>query len=364
MLLFRKLLCLLFAALLLVQPVFAETESATEAAQLQEADIISAVHTMAELPHNWNPLNPATEEKQWLIRQTTAPMYQLTEDGSWMCVLTRALPEDVTADYAGSYGIPAGATGGYAYRILLSTDARWEDGLKITADDYVFSIQKLLIDEENRENWTFLANAEAVLSEKKKPGDEIISLRDAAFSTVLDAMSAGHRDFYVDTSHFWGLDSGWVSIADRSRIQDFAMPDGMEERFVSGAYLYNRYLASGRENSRFQSEFIGISKTYEGTTTMEDLGVLKISPFELVLILDKPLAPSTLMQKLEKLFLFRKNFWGKDFATSAQTYCSYGPYRITSADSAQIVLEPNENWWGTPVTDAYDRLICRGAGKD
>ena len=35
------------------------------------------------------------------------------------------------------------------------------------------------------------------------------------------------------------------------------MPDGMDERFVSGAYLYNRYLASGRENSRFQRQFDG-----------------------------------------------------------------------------------------------------------
>ena len=142
------------------------------------------------------------------------------------------------------------------------------------------------------------------------------------------------------------------------------MPDGLDERYVSGAYLYSRYLASGRENSRFQSEFIGISKNDGGITTMEDLGLLKISPFELVLILDEPMAPSTLIQKLEKLFLFRKNFWGKDFATSVQTYCGYGPYRITSADSEEIILEPNENWWGIPVTEAYDRIICRAAGKD
>ena len=364
MLSFRKFLCLLFVALILVQPVFAETNTATETTQPLEPDIVSAVHTMAELPTNWNPLNPATEEKQWLIRQTTAPLYQLADDGSWQGVLARALPEDVTADYAASYGIPSGATGGYAYRILLSSDARWEDGLMITADDYIFSIQKLLVDEENRENWTFLANAEAVLSEKKKSGDEVISLRNAGFVNVLEAMSAGYSEFYVDTSHFWGLDSGWLSITDRNRIQDFAMPDGMDERFVSAAYLYNRYLASGKENSRFQREFIGISKTDNGITTMEDLGILKITPFELVLILEKPLAPSILMQKLEKLFLFRKNFWGKNFATSAQTYCGYGPYRITSADSEQIVLEPNENWWGTPVTAQYDRIICRAAGKD
>mgnify|MGYP002519920912 CR=1 FL=1 len=66
-----------------------------------------------------------------------------------------------------------------------------------------------------------------------------------------------------------------------------------------------------------------------------------------------------LMQKLENLFLFRESYWGKDYATSPETYCGYGPYRITAADSSQIILEPNPNWWGAPVTEDFDRIICR-----
>ena len=93
--------------------------------------------------------------------------------------------------------------------------------------------------------------------------------------------------------------------------------------------------------------------------TMDKLGLLSTGSHELVIILQKATAPSTLMQKLENLFLFRESYWGKDFATSPETYCSYGPYRITAADSAQIILEPNPNWWGAPVTDDFDRIICR-----
>jgi hypothetical protein len=69
-------------------------------------------------------------------------------------------------------------------------------------------------------------------------------------------------------------------------------------------------------------------------------------------------------EKLEKLFLFREHYWGKNFATSPETYCGYGPYQITSSNSQEIILEPNPNWWGSAVTEEFDRIICRAAGKD
>lgn len=357
MLQLRKLLCLFLTVLLLVQPVFAG--DATEPVQ---ADIVSAVRTVDTLPSNWNPLTPG-EGKQWFLTMTTAPVYTLT-NGEWEPVLAAALPEDVTADYAGTYGIPADAPGSYAYRILLNDSACWEDGAAITADDYLFSTQKLLEDEENRSNWTFLANAEAALSEEVQPGDAIISLRSASFTSMQEARAAGHTEFYVDTTRFWGLEGGWRSISDRSRLQDFAMPSGMDERFVSPAYLFARYLADGAENSRLQREFIGISEAAGKPFTMEDLGIIPVSSHELVLILQQPAAPSVLMERLETLFLFRESCWGKDFATSPETYCGYGPYRITAADPDQIILEPNPNWWGAPVTGEFDRIICRITGKD
>ena len=180
---------------------------------------------------------------------------------------------------------------------------------------------------------------------------------------IADAVDAGCSDFYIDTTSFWGLEGSWLPVTDRRGLQDFAMPSGMDERFVSPAYLYNNYLAAGREFSRFQKDFVGIPAMSGARWSMEDLGIVKISPFELVLILDSPLAPSALMQKLQNLFLFRQSCWGKDFATSAETYCGYGPYRISAADSQQIILEPNEHWWGFPVSADFDRIICREIGS-
>lgn len=362
MLLLRKTIWLTVTALLLVSSIFGGlfgTEAPTEPTEPPEPDIISAIHTVSQLPDNWSPLTPETEEKQWLQKQTSAPVYTYTADGLWEPVLTTALPEDVTAEYAGTWGIPTHAQAGYAFRIQLRKDARWEDGLLITADDYIFSIQKLLEDEENRPNWTFLANADAVLSGAKKSGTEIVRLQDEDLSGVQEAMDAGFADLYIDTSRFWGLDGGWLSVSDRTRMQDFAMPSGMDERFVSPAYLYTYYLADGKESSRLQSRYVGLCKPLDEPYTMADLGILKINSFELVFLLDEPVTSSTFLQKLENLFLFRESYWGKRYATSAETYCSYGPYRITLTEKDRIILEPNEFWFGAPVSDAFDRIVCR-----
>lgn len=64
---------------------------------------------------------------------------------SWAiaCEMAAALPEDVTADYVGQYGISAGDKA-KAFRIALNPDACWEDGTPINADSYIYSYKELL----------------------------------------------------------------------------------------------------------------------------------------------------------------------------------------------------------------------------
>ena len=95
MLQLRKTLSLIFAVLLLVQPVFAETVDTAPPTVPPEPDLISAVYSMEELPSNWSPLSPATTERTWLRDQTTTPIYKLSADGSWLPVLAAELPEEL-----------------------------------------------------------------------------------------------------------------------------------------------------------------------------------------------------------------------------------------------------------------------------
>ena len=361
MLQLKKALCILLVALLLVQPVFAKEK--TEAAQPAEPDIVTAVKTMARLPGELSPLSAQSPEKQWLRELTTAPLYAMASDGTWVCVLAADLPEDVTGSYAGTHGIPQGAQRHYAYRIALNGAACWADGTPITADDCLFSVKQLLQGDETAEDWLFLANASGILSGQQKQGTDIISLGEAGFSDLSEAWAAGFRDFYLDTDGFWGLDGGWRSISDRTRIQDYAMPGGLDEGFVSPAYLYNRYLMNGAQLSRDQSTFLGICSTPGETLTMEDLGLLRTGARELVVISESPMTVSVLMQKLESLFLFREAVYSAGYGKISPDYPAYGPYRITGAGAEEIILEPNPNWWGDPDPRGYDRIVCQKIGS-
>lgn len=347
----KRLLCLLFALMLFVQPVFAEGE----VTEPTVPDIVTAVKAMQTLPADISPLTPVTEEKLFLRGLTTAPLYALSPDGSYDPVLAAALPEDVTAEYAGSFDIPADAQRGYAYRIRLHENARWEDGAAVTAEDAVYSVRKLFENEHTSAHWQFLAGAAAIGSGKLHTGSHILSLKDAGFSGVTDAWNAGYMDFYLDTEGFWGLGAGWKPISDRIRLRDFAMSGGLDEYFVTPAYLYRYYLMDGAISSRDQTEFIGICSEAGKPYTPEDLGILATGEKELILLTQAPMTASTLMQKLEELFLFRS-----DMADGQ--LLSYGPYRIISSDTEQILLEPNPHWWGEADPRGYDRICCRKIG--
>lgn len=53
--------------------------------------------------------------------------------------------EDATADYKGKYGIPEDDEEGHrAWRITLRDDLKWDDGTAITADDFVYTMEKQL----------------------------------------------------------------------------------------------------------------------------------------------------------------------------------------------------------------------------
>ncbi len=338
----RKALCICFTALLLAQPVFAETEPVP--------DMVTALHPVEKIPTDFDPRTAP----DWLKKLTAASLFALDADGNWTPVLASALPEDVTANHAGTYGIPGNAARGYAYRILLDEQARWEDGTPITGEDYVNSIRAAFENPKTAENWLFLANASAIRSGKLQPGSDIVSLRDAHFSGIGEAWAAGYTEFYLDTEGFWGLGGGWKSVSDRIRLRDFAMASGLDEYFVTPAYLYRYYLMDGAISSYYQTEFIGICRTPGDAMTIEDLGLVQVSDHEIHLLLQEPLTPSTLMQKLESISLFREN---------GDTPLSYGPYRIVSATKTEILLEPNPHWHGGADPRGYDRILCQKIGS-
>ena len=97
---------------------------------------------------NWDPLSWETADDSNITGWITTGYYTflLNSDKSGYSVkpeLAAEMPVDVTAEYAGQYGVSEGETG-KAWRIALNQDLTWDDGTKITSADFVYSMQQLL----------------------------------------------------------------------------------------------------------------------------------------------------------------------------------------------------------------------------
>lgn len=336
----------LITALVLLAALFA---AASVSVSASEAKVV-AVREMEVLPASWNPLEAASSEAEFLRDLTGGGMYRVDHNSKFVDSDLASMPEDVTAEYAGTYGVPETAVRGYAYRIMLNTGACWDDGTPITADDWIYSGRQMLEDGTN-ETLLMLANA-AGYRNGGTHDPRMISLAEAGYGSVAAAMEAGITDFYVDVEHYWGLGDGWRSITDITRLKDGAMTQGYPEMYVSAAWLYDRYLADERPYAYFQSEFVGIAA--EGTPlTLEDVGLVKTGDYEIVLILQEPDTASSLQMKLAEFPLVREGCAYRSGADSP----SYGPYRVAEVTAEGIRLERNPNWWG--VEGQYEQILCR-----
>lgn len=332
----RKLLCLLLCALVLTAPIAAaEVDSATL------PPVYVAIQKLEAVPGSWHPLEELTPAGEAVLELISEPLYRVDERGTVAAAQAAAMPRDITGEYAGSYGIPATARRGYAFEITLREDARWESGEAVTAADWYYTLENLL--EQGRfplEIGGYREFAEG----GTKTAEKIVSLKDAGFGSVMEAEAAGYRDFYIDVTHFWGLEEGWLSVSDQTPLLDAAMPSGCEEMYLTAEYLYLTYLAEGGSQTMFQTEFVGIPQEEGEKLTMEDVGLID-SDGSLVLILRQPVTPTYLALTLGNFRVARENGMG-----------SCGPYRVVWADSTQIQLEPNPHWTGEkPI---YDMVRC------
>ena len=323
----KKWLAMVLSLVLLALPVAAAEEVAMP-------PIYVAVANLPGIPENWDPLGAESAGKQELLELISEPLFRL-EEGVPVPAQAAQLPVDVTAEFAGTYNIPVNAARGYAFAITLREGAAWETGDPVTVADWYFVMEELL----KRDIFPLeLANYWAYLRGDTLPAEEIVSLRDAGFSSAMEAEAAGYSDFYVETETFWGLDGGgWYRITDKTRLFDSSIPSGCEEMFVTPAYLYRRYLADG-PLSIFQTEFVGIPAVEGQKLTWDQIGLVAEEE-RLVLILQEPSTPEFVALSLMGLYPVEA---GSYDGTAAVPAC--GRYRVTEVTETEILLEPNPAW--------------------
>ena len=343
-------------------------------------DYIASTTSMDWNPHTWE-----THDDGNMVDMLTTGFYAivLNADKTGYAIvpeMAAELPVDVTAEYVGKFGIAEGEAN-KAFRIALNQDATWENGEKITADDYIYSMQQQLNPKMlNRRADSYYAgdlivyNAKNYLYAGKTTYDKI--------TDTVDNLIAAGTDIYVDLVNLWNMGGAvdadgnvmpdYVSIADDTMYRDAGVEDeNADEAWVSGKYVFENYLAAGKPYESYQGEYL-FTASIAPETAWEDVGLVKVDDYTIDLILEKPMEEAAFYMPYnlgsnwlvyKPLYEECKSFFdaeGKaveteeEAATVTTDYCkslektiSYGAYRLSYFElDKQISYERNPEWYG------------------
>lgn len=373
---------------------------------------------MAQAPSTWSTHMWQMDSDRVIYGYTEIgfyePVLQVADSSyKWVPEMASALPVDVTSTYAtadNKYFIPTGSTAGYAYKIALNPDAAWEDGVKITANDYVESMKRLLSpDYKNKRADRYIANDYAIANASNYFYDSdygnIAGLAkakkvEAATGTCddLEFLNEAGKDMLFSISNMKLL---CVYNGTQYQFSDFLViggeddETGMFER-GEGDNPLTKWLAEENETGYITatSENIEELKTdfnYIAKICMEDYfgyaydsadenklwkifantySLIDASDFSNVGIIGDESAKTIVLIFKQPVTLFNfyifttgagwlvnlplydnntstvGNVKQTKYATKKEYYKSYGPYKLTSFGLSQIKLAKNDKWYG------------------
>lgn len=315
-----------------------------------------------------DPITVYTEINMWdLILNDTCDGYE------WSCEMAAAEPEDITAQYAGDekWGIPADATEGYAWKVTLNPDAKWEDGTPINADSYIYSMRNMLSPDMNNYNasnyYTKLPIKNAENYFKSKQGATRTAVAsDSGYAEYGDSKlyvsftqptyafyDYSAKDYYDESAPY--LNEAGENLMDKYGSEDYV--EVTDEVKADINFMLKNWYGADEIDEESYLDMAFYDKVLE-PKTFEEIGFFKTGDYELTVILYSPLTPYFFKYYSEAYALVNEEKYeaGKtqtgdmiktNYATSAETYMSYGPYKLVSFQAdKEFRLTRNENWYG------------------
>ena len=252
---------------------------------------------ISQSPRSWNTHNATTDTDTYIQGYTEIGLYDFTlsEDKTTYAFVDEMAtgdPVDVTSRYAGRYGISANESG-KAWEITLNPDATWENGTAITAEDYVWSMERVLSpDMKNSAAATYITgdyeiyNANNYYSYGTTENYFKINAEDTYTDDELSQMvEDGVLYFSFDTAIF--DTEGSFTIAEHHAIESqqkfYLNSDGEDVYDI----LYEAYADSANEYGYIQitSENFDTFKTNLSVLSASALGALIPNWYDLLSIL-------------------------------------------------------------------------------
>ena len=349
---------------------------------------------MTDFPSHWNPHTYQTSTEGEIGGYTELGFYTFdyNEDRTGFVIvpeMAAQMPIDVTAEYVGEHWAIDEDETARAWKIVLRNDIRWEDGTLITAHDFVESAKRLLdpkainlradslykgnLKVKGAQNYFYggrevTVSGDNAFSEYTEELDSKLIFVLAPASADTDGQQIFFREWfgfpasydaaktaeYLATNQFPGS-AFTAEVAARMEGKTLAEIKADPEMKAAWDVLNNWFAGYGAD-----PRYLTLTKdTYE-VTEWETVGILEVSEFEIVLILEDALEGFDLNYALStNLGLVHlptydacasvdaDGIYTNSYATSVDTYMAYGPYKLTYFQlDKQIVLETNPYWYG------------------
>ncbi len=338
----------------------------------------------------WSPTDWEISSEYDLLGYTVTPFYGFwmneTKDGyDIVPELAAEFPVDVTAAYAGNatYGVPEGATEGYAWQVKMRENAVWEDGTPITAADVGYTLRQFLSPDMKNyraslfyQGGTALANAEDYYNSDKAGGVKLTLAAEMGLATA--DLTAGEDGQYADAAGGKAC-IGWKKALDwlgGYTLQDYGGYMAPETYYALDALCdAEGYIALndetfealrsvtasdawGNESAEDLVNYIYCENGVMEPTSWDQVGFVQDDAYTFTLVLKNPSTLFDFEMNVDNLLLVKEDLYEANkteaggiiksaYGTGVDRFSSYGPYKLTGyQESKQIVFERNERWFG------------------
>ena len=353
-------------------------------------------------PSNWNELtyqdNNDTEVMGWIGSSFFTYDFKYDEAGEIIpgdfeieySAATKL--EDVSAQYVGDkWGVPADGKG-YAWKITLREDLKWQNGDPIKAEDFVYTMQEQLNpDFQNYRADSFYTGATTIINAENyvKQGQTLMTDNSASGKYTVADLKKGADGVYtqpdgkpiyfaLNTSLAWtGGDTvndcaGYLDAEALAALNGLADANGYVKITDETIALVTKLINTpnwGNEPPENVPYYMVYEYTY-AAVDFADVGIfVGDTDYEIVLVLAKPLnllkddgsLSYQAAYNMSSLPLVHKatyeackiapsegvDLWTSNYNSSVDTTMSWGAYKLTSFQAGkEFTFERNENWFG------------------
>ena len=316
--------------------------------------------------------------------------------------------EDVTAEYAGEYAVPADATEQYAYKITLRDTLKWDDGTAITAEDFVYTMKEQLDPKakhyradsfynsgtviNNAKNYVYQGTTMDVSARDKHATWEAGKADSNLFFTLESSSTVGAWIAKNYGSYLATKTPAWVVMAlgCAATEAEILQLEGKTWAEISASEelsaIWEKTLAFWKTLPDEELDFFSYEYTYP-ELSFDEVGIfVGDNAQELVIVLDKSMQLLNedgslyynAAYQLSSLPVVHKakweankvapaegsTLWTSKYNTDVASTASWGPYKLTEYQAGKsYTLEKNDQWYGWDL-DMYkgqyrtDRIVC------